>query len=173
MSWLDQIKSRLWAFGIAATFVSVVAACGFQPIAVPGIEDAPAEIRLRSVTVTVDDDRFEYRLTEEMLDHILIDPNSSFGLAVSVDIARSGLAVTADDEITRYNIRATATFVLSGLTEDDSIRGTFVATTSLNATSSIFSTEILEREARSLLAEDIARRMITRLQQERVRDPAL
>lgn len=158
---------------LAGLLALTLSACGFQPIAAPVIEGAGSDLRLRSLVVRVDDDRFAYTLRQELLEAIVIDPNAEFDLVLETTIRRSGLAVTDDDEITRYNLNATTVFALSELTDDETTRGRLQTTTSLNATASIISTEVLERESRNLLARDTARRMINWLRQRRMTDQRL
>lgn len=164
MWWSKSVVTRSIVVSLVA---SMLTACGFQPIAAPGLEGAGSEIRLRSLVVEIDDDRFAYDVRQELLQHVSIDPNAESDLTLSTSVRRAGLAISAEDEITRYTLTASSRFTLSGLTDDSAVSGGFQTETSLNATSSILSTEILERESRALLARDTARRMLNWLRQRR------
>jgi len=87
-----------------------------------------------------------------------------FGLAVSIEVASEGLAISEQNDITRYNLTGEAKFALRTLSNSQSAqRGTVRAFAAYSATNSPFAAQVAEDDARARLADTLADRIVTRL----------
>lgn len=174
------------SFALAATLV--LAGCGFEPIAAPNgaglVTTADQVIAFGRVSIgfrggRADTERFAYRLRRALDAEARLDSPGQPDLRVLVTLGRRNLAISSDDDITRRNFNARATFEFTdpaasadeetdaALTAEEKLEaillsGSVESTSAVNTTSDLFSTEVAEREALDRLAEDLARQIITR-----------
>lgn len=154
-----------WLKSFAALFLAgFVAACGFVPIAAERDgDDAARQLVVRDIQISAGDERFQYELRRSLSRFIVIDPTARRALRISTVIERTGLAITATDEITRFNLEAITVYRLVGIADDPEIVRDTRSIASVNATTDTFATQASERAAIVKLADSTADRIITGL----------
>ncbi len=160
-----SLRNFVLAFGA----VTMLAGCGFEPIAAPtrpsaGNEDAA--IRLRNAGISVDNKRFAYHLRRELGRSIIFDAASPIRLVGETTINQQGLAIEQNDTVTRLNLTAITTYQLIGPLGDPIRTGTIRTITAVNATTELYATQVSRDEAEKRLAVETARRLISVLQVE-------
>ncbi|MCI4663883.1 MAG: hypothetical protein MRY74_04090 [Neomegalonema sp.] len=118
---------------------------------------------MRDIKIDGAGSRFQYQLRRGLVSFVSIDPKARYALSISVDIKRTSLAITADDEITRFNFEAITKYKLVGVADDPVIDGETRAITSVNATTDTFATQSSERAAMQKLADATSEKLITAL----------
>ncbi len=165
MSWLKSFA--------ALCLAGLVASCGFVPIAAER-SDAPGSsaLAVRDLQIEARDERFRYELRRSLLRHVRIDPAARRALRVSTTIERTGLAITATDEITRFNLEAITVYRLAGIADDPEIVRDTRSIASVNATTDAFATQASERAALRKLADSTGDKIITGLRALSLEDEA-
>ena len=138
-----------------------LAACGFTPAYGPG--GAAAFMGQVRVDPPVDRDSFALvgRL-EERLDRA--GPGADYGLAVRLEIRKEAVAITAANEIDRFNLLGLARFSLRDMSTGQVIEtGQVENFTSYSATGSTVGTLSAERDAAERLSRTLADQIVTRL----------
>lgn len=160
MLWLKSFASRC----AALCLVGLLASCGFVPIAAErNAGEGQQALAVRDLQVDAGDERFRYELRRELLRFIVIDPSARRALRVTTRVERTALAITATDEITRYNLEATTVYRLVGIADDEVITRDARSIASVNATTDAFATQASERAAMRKLAESAADKILTGL----------
>ena len=157
MSWLKTFA--------ALCLATVVAGCGFTPIAAPsGSVSADEQFVVREIIIESQDERYSYELRRGLDGFISVDPAAPYALAIRTRIERTDLAITRDDEITRFNLEALTTYrLVAPGDETAAYQGDTRAVASVNATTEIFATQASERAAMRKLAEGTSQKLVTAL----------
>jgi len=105
-----------------------------------------------------------YALRKRLTEQFGTSTTPRYGLAVTIDVASEGLAISEQADITRYNLTGTAAYVLRDLgSQAVPLRGDVRAFAAYSATSSPFAAQVAEEDARARLATTLADRIVTRL----------
>ncbi len=135
----------------------LLAGCGFTPALREG---APARGLLNRVAYVLPDGRIGFTLRNS-LEERLGRPSGStpYTLTANLVIADSALAITPDSSITRYVLRGTSAWSLTG--PDLSLSGEAQSMSAYSATGSLFATRAARRDAEERVARDIGQRIWT------------
>lgn len=139
----------------------VLAGCGFTPVYGPG--SAATNLRGR-IALPAFDSRLSFDMFQRLEQRLGPPQAPLFRLTVSTTIEEQGLAISQDNAITRYNLRATAEYSLTRLTTDERVFAARArAFTAYSATASAYATRVAARDAERrigvLLADQIASRI--------------
>ncbi|MEO1330469.1 MAG: LPS assembly lipoprotein LptE [Pseudomonadota bacterium] len=144
---------------LAATLL--ISGCGFKPIAA---DDGPGALAkkpsINRLSVESEDPRFVYHLRRRISQSVNIGIVGAPNLRAATSISRTGLAISSDDSITRVTLRTATRYRLETSEKAEITAGIAQSTTSLNATTSQFATEISERDAVRRLADETADRLV-------------
>ncbi|MEL6980394.1 MAG: hypothetical protein AAGM38_17195 [Pseudomonadota bacterium] len=163
----------------AALLPIMLSGCGFEPIAATKTGAVgEQDLSLSQLSIDSDDERFSYRVRQELLRSISIDPEADQTLRVSSKIDREGLAIEQDDAVTRLNLIARTEYALrEAAPEPDAdgvvseapppLLGSTRVVTAVNTTASQFAATVSRREAVERLASETALRIITFLRVNR------
>ena len=175
MSWFKRSSTRAaggsevgrrGVIAMALTGAVALSGCGFEPIAAAPTAFGEKDVVLSSINVTANNARFRYRVRQELLKSVTIDPAAEQSLNVRSRISTAGLAITQADTITRRNITASTGYTLRTASDRENapepvtVSGNTSATTAVNTTSSPFSAEVATEEAVERLALETARRVL-------------
>lgn len=156
MSWLKAF--------VAVVFAGLAAGCGFVPIAAPaGGVPADQQLVVRDINVSSPNDRYEYELRRGLSGFVTVDPAAPYTLNLTTKVERTNLAITSDDEITRFNLEAVTSYQLVAATGDQAYAGETRAISAVNATTDTFATQTSERAAMTKLADATAEKIVTAL----------
>jgi LPS-assembly lipoprotein len=159
----------MWWFrlALALALLGLIAGCGFRPLyGTRGGSDATVS-ELAAVTVTP----IAGRLGQLVRNHLReqLSPRGTPGparyrLDIALIRASEGLAIKKDEEITRSNLRLTATFALRAAAGGDALlEGQTRSIASFNLVRSDFANLIAERDAESRVAREVGDQIATRL----------
>jgi LPS-assembly lipoprotein len=163
--WWSERSSRRTLLGALLPAAALVAACGFTPLYGEG---APASRMAGRVEVPVIDGETGFALRER-LTASLGDPSpAAYRLEITLDLKRSGVALTKQDVTTRFDIVGTAEYRLvptAGGTP--AAAGVVRAVTGFSSpeseTSFAFASLSAERDAERRLAVALADQILQRL----------
>lgn len=145
---------------ILSLTAATVAGCGFRPVYGP----QGGGLALRGgVSVSTPDSREAFRLKARIEDRLGPPTAASYALDVAIGLTEETVGVSTGQDITRYTLRGTASYVLTvqgGEMVDQGEVGTF---TSYSATGTSVATLAAERDARDRLAIALADLIVTRL----------
>lgn len=83
-------------------------------------------------------------------------------LEADLAVTESGLAITSNSAVTRFVLRGTSRWLLTGPTAgEDGLSGTAESSTAYSATASLYATRAAQRDAETRLARDIGERIAT------------
>lgn len=156
MSWSSRRHVLLGGVALAG-----LSSCGFQPIYGQG-----QTARAINGKIVVDQIKgaMGFEMRKRLTERLGNSTAPRFGLAVSIEVASEGLAISEQNDITRYNLTGEADFALRSITTNDSLqRGTVRAFAAYSATNSPFAAQVAEDDARARLATTLADRIVTRL----------
>lgn len=159
MSWF-----KLAAFAAALV---LLAGCGFRPLYGKYADGSSTVAQLESIIIGPLPGRLGQVLRNNLLDRLT--PRGQPGrpryrLEVKLFRFKEGLAIKKDAEITRSNLRLTATFVLSDLSSGETaLQGQTRSTASFNLVRSDFANLIAEQDAERRVARDTSNQIMTRL----------
>lgn len=140
---------------------AALSGCGFTPAYGP---DGAAE-DLRGV-IRVDDpaNLDEFALVSRLEERLGAPTSPRYALSVALFVREDGLAVTPEQEITRYNVVGQANWAVRPLGEDTIIANGVVDTfTSYDATGTNVATLAAEEDSRKRLMTALADQIVTRL----------
>lgn len=156
MSWSNR-RSFLGLLGGSAA----LAACGFTPVYGPNT--AAANLRGR-IAIPAFDSRLSFDLFERLEQRLGPPESPLFRLHISTTIEEQGLAISQDNSITRYNLRATAEYSLTSLADDSRVfEARARAFTAYSATASAYATRVAARDAERRVAVSLADQIATRI----------
>lgn len=141
--------------------VATLAGCGFTPIYGPNT--AAANLRGR-IIIPGFDSRLSFDLFERLEQRLGPPEAPLFQLHIDTTIEESGLAISQDNAITRYNLRATAEYRLTRLADGVQVYAARArAFTAYSATTSVYATRVAARDAERRIAVSLADQIATRL----------
>ncbi|MFK7875847.1 MAG: LPS assembly lipoprotein LptE [Paracoccaceae bacterium] len=154
MSWF----SRLCALGC----LLVITACGFEPVNRP--EGTAQQLR-NAVLVTEPAERDGFLLVRRLEERLGRSNAPRYRLSYNLNIETVGLGIDSVGNTNRFNLRGTASYVLSDIaTRDPVASGTVNSFTGYAATDSTVATLASERDARErlmlILADQITARLL-------------
>lgn len=141
--------------------IAALSGCGFAPVY--GRGTAASATRGR-ISVSRISGLLGFTLRTRLTARLGPADAASHQLKVTVDISRRGLAVSRENEITRYNLTGTAKYTLTPIGETGkTARGSVRAFAAYSATASPFATRSAEQDARERLALALADQIASRL----------
>lgn len=156
MSSFDRRK-----FLAASAAVMAASACGFSPVYAPSGAAAAARGRLEIGPI---EGLLGFKMRERLAFRLGPADRPDYVLDVTLEIDSEGLAITADADITRYNLTGTAIYAIRRKTERQALsEGSVRSFAAYNTIASPYATRVAERDARSrlvlVLADMIAARV--------------
>ena len=149
---------------LALCAAGAVSACGFAPIYGP---EGPARAALGRIAVTEIDGLMGFELRERLIERFGAPRAATHRIDVEIELESNGLAITADAEITRYNLTGRAAFSLVELTSGNVVlKENIRAFAAYSATASVVATRSAERDARIRLATALADQITLRVAAE-------
>ncbi|HEU0222438.1 MAG TPA: LPS assembly lipoprotein LptE [Paracoccaceae bacterium] len=142
-------------------------ACGFRPLYAEGGPAARLSNRVEIGTITRGTlpDRMTFTLRDELRRRFGRDPaDPAYRLDIALTVEELGLAITPDNETTRYNLtgRAAWSLVPRGAAEP-ALAGIAESYTAYSATATVYATRIAARDAERRLATALADRIATQI----------
>jgi len=137
--------------------------CGFQPLY--GEQGGAAGALRGEVAVSGADGRLGFQFRDR-LRRRLDDPRpeAAFTLTVALSLSDEGLAITRQDDVTRFSVTGEARWRLARGRDGAEIAAGAVASSSGYSTlASPYATRIARRDAERRVAEDLAERVFARL----------
>ena len=141
--------------------LAVTAGCGFTPAFAPG----GTATRLQN-SVSLDDpgDWEDYVLVRRFEERLGPASPARYGLSYSVNLVETGIAISTDNIITRYNVLGTVTYALRDMTTDKVLTSGKVENfTSYSAEGTTVSELAAKQDAEERLMLIMADQMITEL----------
>ena len=153
---MSSSDRRTVLLGLAA-----LASCGYEPVYAPG---SVARSLRGAVLVDPPSDPVGFVLVNE-LERRLGQPTAPrYRLAADVALAEEGIAITADQEITRFRVRGKADWALIDPETDEALTsGQAQNFTSYSATATTVATRAAKRDAEARLMAILADQIVTRL----------
>lgn len=158
----------------------LLAGCGFQPLY--RARSSPSSVPAQFALIEVDqiDGRAGHHLRNYLIDSLSGrggQYKKQYHLKVVTSDQKDGLAIRADEAVTRFNYRLVSSVELSRKTDQQIVfRSTLRATSAYNVVDSEFATLSAERDAQERAARDMSTEIITRLaiyfQREAQKPPA-
>jgi LPS-assembly lipoprotein len=140
---------------------AALAACGFVPAYGPG---GAARGLLEKVTVDAPGDKNDFDLVERLEERLGRTRTPLYALSYSVQTSTSGLAITPDNAITRFNVDGSATYALRRVSDGTALVSGRVSTfTSYAASGTPVSTEAARTDAFTRLMRLLADQIVTEL----------
>ena len=138
-----------------------LAACGFTPLYGSG---SAADAARGKIDVAEINGLMGFRLRKRLTSRLGPATNASHQLKVNVRTTSQALAISAENEITRYSLTGIATFDLRQMAAGTTVlKGNVRAFSAYSATASAYATSVAERDARERLAHSIAEQIATRV----------
>lgn len=150
------------ALAAPAALAGPLAGCGFRPMLA---EEAGGD-RLRGrVSVDAPTGRNGYAL-RDALERRFGRPAGAaeWALQASLRYDSEGLAITTDSSITRYVLRGTSDWVLTGPDGQVAFQGTVESMSAYSADASLYASRSAQRDAERRVAEDLGERIALRIQ---------
>lgn len=142
--------------------------CGFRPLYGGGIDGQGPGALFGAVRVETEQGELGFRLRDALIKS-LRPANSGAPLLLNVQtaIARDGVVIQEDDEITRFNLRLQSKYTLTRTDAPEGTKPLFSGTArtiaAYNATTSQYATLVAEREVLRRGVEDIADKIAKKL----------
>lgn len=156
MWWSDR---RRFLAGLAAA--AALPGCGFRPALAPGT--AAAELA-GAVGLDPPEGRDGYAMMARLEARLGRARAPRYHLATRIAVRRTGLAITQDEETTRYNLIGTARYTLTETaTGAIAAQGSVRNFTAYSARGTTLATTSAERDARARLMVILADMIVTRL----------
>ena len=156
MWWSDRRNFLLAGLGAAG-----LAACGFTPAYGPG----GSASRLQG-TIQIEEpvDQDSYLLVRQLEHRLGRASNPRYGLSIALRVGQEGMAVSANNITSRFNVIGKATYVLRDLNDGKVLTsGTVNSFTGYSATGTPPATQTARRDAHERLMTILADQMTTRL----------
>ena len=155
---MSSSDRRLFLLGLAAL---PLAGCGYVPVYGEG---GSAERLRGQVAIAPPGDRDAFDLVARLEDRLGRATAARYALAYEIDTGTEGLAITPEQETTRYNILGEVSFTLTDATNGAVVLADTVDSfTGYSATGSTVATKAARRDARERLMVILADRIVTRL----------
>ncbi len=153
MSWSDR---RLFVLSLLA-----LGACGFTPAYGPG---GGASALRGTVAAAEPTDKLAYDLVARLEERLGYASNPQWLLEYAISTQETGVAVTAENAVTRYNVTGTVDWKLVRPDEGTIVtRGRAESFTSYSTTGSTVATLAAETDASTRLMQILADQIVTRL----------
>ena len=151
MSWFSRL----------GLILALLAGCGFQPAFGP---DGPATRLLGSIAVAAPSDKLGFDLVERLEQRLGRGRAPSYALGFAITTRSTGVGITPDNAITRFNITGAVAFALTEVGSGAELAsGTVESFTSYSASGTTVSTLAAERDAETRLMRLLADQMVARL----------
>lgn len=138
-----------------------LAGCGFQPAYGPG---GAAEGLRGSIDVDAPTERDSYALVKQLESRLGQPITPQYGLSYKISTNQDDLAITPEQEITRYNVLGSIDFEITDLASQASLFSSSVSSfTAYSATGTTVSTLTAERDAYARLMIILADQMTSKL----------
>lgn len=153
--------------GACAAALLVLAGCGFRPLYGQRADGTSTVAQLESIAIGPMPGRLGQLLRNDLLDRL--NPRGRperprYRLDVELSRFREGLAIRKDEQITRANLRLTASYQLRDLSSGQpALRGRTQSTASFNLVRSDFANVIAEQDAERRGARQLSDQIMTRL----------
>jgi len=137
--------------------------CGFQPLY--GEQGGAAGALRGEVAVSGADGRLGFQFRDR-LRRRLDDPRpeAAFTLAVALSLSDEGLAITRQDDVTRFSVTGEARWrLVRGRDGAEIAQGVVTSSSGYSTLASPYATRIARRDAERRVAEDLAERVFARL----------
>ena len=148
-----------WSRLALALLLLLLAGCGFRPLYGPRAEGPSTAAELQSIVIDPIPGRLGQILRNDLMDRLTPKGRPAkprYRLQVALTRFKEGLAIKKDEEITRSNLRLTATFVLNDLESGEAaFQGRSRSTASYNLVRSDFANLAAERDAERRAAGEI------------------
>ncbi|MEM9342461.1 MAG: LPS assembly lipoprotein LptE [Pseudomonadota bacterium] len=143
------------------TATAALAACGFTPVYGP---QGSAEGLRGSIAIDDPSDPAGFALVRQLERRLGLPNSPTYALSADLFVTEKELGITADQEITRFNILGRARFALRDLsTGAIATSGEVDSFTSYSATGTPFATQTAERDAQDRLMVILADQIVARL----------
>lgn len=145
---------------MAGAMLLALGGCGYRPALGRRSESRALLGRTRIVTP---EGRIGFALGESLRSRLGAGGESAdHRLEADLVVTESGLAITSDSAVTRFVLRGTSDWRLTGpVTGEDGLSGTAKSSTAYSATASLYATRAAQRDAQTRLARDIGERIAT------------
>lgn len=144
-----------------------LASCGFRPLHGRRSSNSRTTAHLSAIYVAPIRDRVGQQIRNHLLDEVNPHGASStayYRLEVSATEQKTGLAIEADESVTRINLTVSAEFVLRDkATGEAMLRGSARSIAAYNVIRSDYANLVAERDARARGAAQVAQEIGTRL----------
>ena len=142
--------------------------CGFRPLYGGGVDGGGPGALFGAVGVETGEGELGFRLREALVKSLRpAGGNAKLLLSAQTAVARDGVVIEEDDEITRFNLRLQSKYSLTraGAPPDAEplYSGTARTIAAYNATTSQYATLVAERQVLRRAAEDIADKIVKKL----------
>ena len=162
---LVTVPNLRWA-GLAAA-VLLLAGCGFRPLYAERGDGSSTRLQLESIVIGPIPSRLGQILRNDLMDRLTPGGRPDvprYRLDVELARFKEGLAIRKDEEITRSNLRLTATFTLNDLADGGTaFQGRSRSAASFNLVRSDFANLAAEQDAERRAAVEIGDQIMTRL----------
>lgn len=156
MSWSDRRQ-----FLCLLPAVAAMAACGFTPVYGPG---TPVTQLRGRIQLPVFDTRLGFDMFERLEQRLGPTNNPLFSLHLETTVNEQGLAISQDNAITRYNLRAESSYGLIRMSDNTQVFAAIArAFTAYSATASVYATRVAARDAERRIAISLADQIATRI----------
>lgn len=160
MSWS---RRQFMALSAGATLT----ACGFQPLY--GNRSAARSVPMQFAQIDVNqiEGRTGHHLRNSLIDRLSARGGhykKQYRLDVALSESKDGLAIRADEAVTRFNYRLISNFRLTRIADQQILyESSLRATAAYNVVDSEFATLSAERDAEERAARDLSSEILTRL----------
>jgi LPS-assembly lipoprotein len=156
MSWPDRRRAVALLAAAAAT-----GGCGFRPL----YGEAGGGDLLGQVEAVGLKGRSGYHFGEQLRRRVgRPEPDAALQLRAALTFDREGLAISATDDVTRYDVIGTARYTLARRRDGAVVaEGTVTSITAYSTTATPYATEVARRDAERRLAVDLADRVFARI----------
>lgn len=143
----------MWLFRPLAVLL-LLASCGFEPVYGTG---GSADGLRGSVLVDEPTTRNSFDLVVQLEERLGRARAPQYGLLVTLGVSEEGLAISGSNDITRFNLLGTASYVLRDLGSDAAVyEGEVNTFTSYSASAQPVATLAAERDAKTRLMRALA-----------------
>lgn len=152
---------------LALTGSAALAACGFKPLYGNRSASNAPPMQFAQIDVKDIDGRPGHLLRNYLIDSFSArggNYRKQYRLDISLSDSKDGLAIRADEAVTRYNYRLKSNFRLSRISDQQVLfESTLRVTSAFNVVNSEFATLSAERDAEDRAARDMSTEIVTRL----------
>lgn len=136
-----------------------LAGCGFQPVMTDEVSASMGEIAVEEISGLMG-----FEMQRALEERLGATRSPAYRLEVMPEIDSEGLAITQDNETTRYNLTGSARFTLTPAgAAQPSLDETVQAFTAFSAIAAPYATRVAERDANARLARALADQIVNRL----------